>query len=300
MCNNNKRNYYLKISDDNFFMNPVVKKVHREYGAEGVLIYEQLLLKAAKNPESVLVYTGLEDDFKQEFSMMVTLGPDVELTSSLIDFLIEKGLLITIEPDKYFFKALPDMVGSISDSAVRMRESRKRKREASQGNGKVSQSDNYVSQSDVIKEIDIKKDIDTKKSIDNRSSPDKSGSPFIYPYQEVIEYLNLKAGTSFRSSSKDTQKHIRARFNDGYSIEDFKRVIDNKVSEWANDPEMSKFLRPSTLFGTKFESYLNQKSIKHRDRNRFNNFHQREYDFEDLENRLLNTDETSVHEDEPP
>lgn len=134
----------------------------------------------------------------------------------------------------------------------------------------------------------------------NEVLPDKSGSLSMYPYQEIVEYLNKKAGTSFRSSSKDTQKHIRARFNDGYSIEDFKRVIDNKVSEWINDTEMSQYLRPSTLFGTKFESYLNQKSIKHRDRNRFNNFHQREYDFEDLENRLLNTDETSVHEDEPP
>jgi hypothetical protein len=38
-------------------------------------------------------------------------------------------------------------------------------------------------------------------------------------------------------------------------------VIDNKVSEWKNT-EMAKFIRPETLFGTKFESYLNQKKGK--------------------------------------
>lgn len=78
------------------------------------------------------------------------------------------------------------------------------------------------------------------------------------PFSEILSYLNEKAGTSFRSSSKDTQKHITARWNDGYRLEDFFRVIDVKVSEWKYDKKMAQYLRPSTLFGTKFESYLQQ------------------------------------------
>ena len=79
-------------------------------------------------------------------------------------------------------------------------------------------------------------------------------------YSEAVEYLNLKAGTKYKSSSKNTTKHIKARINDGYTLEDFKTVIDKKCSEWLNT-DMEKYLCPETLFGPKFEKYLNQKII---------------------------------------
>lgn len=101
-------------------------------------------------------------------------------------------------------------------------------------------------------------------------------SETVSPYKIIIDYLNDKAGTKYRSSSKDTQKHIKARFNNGFTLEDFKSVIDNKVSEWGNNTKMSTYLRPTTLFGTKFESYLNQKgggesAIFSEDVNKFSN-----------------------------
>lgn len=72
----------------------------------------------------------------------------------------------------------------------------------------------------------------------------------------IISYLNEKTGMNYRSKNKETQKHINARFAEGFTVEDFKTVIDKKVAEWTGT-EWAKFLRPSTLFGTKFESYLN-------------------------------------------
>jgi len=54
---------------------------------------------------------------------------------------------------------------------------------------------------------------------------------------------------------------IKARLNDGYSLDDFKKVIDIKTLKWKSDPKMSDYLRPETLFGNKFESYLNEKII---------------------------------------
>lgn len=53
------------------------------------------------------------------------------------------------------------------------------------------------------------------------------------------------------------KKSIQARWNENYTLDDFKKVVDNKVAEW-KDTDMDQYLRPSTLFGTKFDNYLNQ------------------------------------------
>lgn len=80
------------------------------------------------------------------------------------------------------------------------------------------------------------------------------------PYVEIINYLNDVANKNFRSTTKKTKDLIKARWNEGFRFEDFKKVIDNKVKDWKHDPHMNKYLRPETLFGTKFESYLNENS----------------------------------------
>ena len=80
------------------------------------------------------------------------------------------------------------------------------------------------------------------------------------PYQEVVEYLNQKTGKNFKHTSKVTQRHIRARLAEGFTVSDFKQVIDNKCNDWLRDQKMKEYLRPETLFGTKFESYLNSKT----------------------------------------
>ena len=92
----------------------------------------------------------------------------------------------------------------------------------------------------------------------NKESMSSSDEHDSIPYEEIVEYLNLKIGSKYRSSTQATQRLIKARFNEGFDLEDFKQVIDNKASDWFNDKKMSEYLRPQTLFGTKFESYLNQ------------------------------------------
>jgi uncharacterized phage protein (TIGR02220 family) len=80
--------------------------------------------------------------------------------------------------------------------------------------------------------------------------------------QEVIQYLNEIAGTSYKATSKQTIKLINARLAEDYTIEDFKKVIYSKTMEWKSDPKYSKYLRPSTLFSPKhFEEYLSAASI---------------------------------------
>lgn len=77
------------------------------------------------------------------------------------------------------------------------------------------------------------------------------------PYKEIIEHLNNKADRSYKHSTGKTKTLIKARWNEEFQLDDFKKVIDNKVSEWKGTA-MDKFLRPETLFGTKFEGYLNE------------------------------------------
>lgn len=106
-------------------------------------------------------------------------------------------------------------------------------------------------------------------------------------YSQVVDYLNKKVGTSYKSTSKKTRTLIKARFDDGFTLDDFIKVIDNKTKEWLST-DMQVYLRPETLFGTKFEGYLNQK-VKNNsyDPMKFNNFEARDYDYNDLEKKLL-------------
>ena len=133
---------------------------------------------------------------------------------------------------------------------------------------------------DIDTESDNKRESTREKSAGMDESAgtdakDKSGIPFA----EIVAYLNNKAGTSF-PDSKDTRRHIRARWEEGFRLEDFKAVIDKKVDEWRTDAKMAPFIRPLTLFSTKFESYLNQPRTK------VLGFEQRETDYFELEKRL--------------
>ena len=76
---------------------------------------------------------------------------------------------------------------------------------------------------------------------------------------EIIDYLNFVCDKSFRPS-KSNIEYIHGRLSEGYTIDDFKKVIDIKAEKWKNNPDMNEYLRPSTLFAPKkFDNYLNEK-----------------------------------------
>lgn len=77
--------------------------------------------------------------------------------------------------------------------------------------------------------------------------------------KEIIDYLNKRINSNYKYTTKATQKKINARLNEGYCLDDFIAVIDKKYVEWKGT-EFEKYLCPETLFGTKFEKYVNQKN----------------------------------------
>ena len=113
-------------------------------------------------------------------------------------------------------------------------------------------------------------DIDKLSSSENVDSEPKQKSQKI-PYEKIIDYLNRKTNSHYRPTSKATRRLIKARYNEGFTDIDFKSVIDKKCAEWLQDGNMVQYLRPETLFGTKFEAYLNQPDTGPIPRNNFRN-----------------------------
>ncbi len=123
--------------------------------------------------------------------------------------------------------------------------------------------------------------VEQSPTVDVEEKKTKKDNP---PYEEIIDYLNVKAGKNFKATTKTHQSKINGRWREGYRLDDFKQVIDNKVKQWGNDPNMDKYLRPDTLFSTKFESYLNEKDIKPQvDNTKGNNYQNYDDDYEDKE-----------------
>ena len=121
---------------------------------------------------------------------------------------------------------------------------------------------NVYTGKDSIGKVSIDKDRLGKDSIDNNNilSGEKSDNDSLTEnIKKIINYLNDVLGTKYTYRSKSTNEKIKARLEEGHTVEDFKTVIDKKFAEWGDDPKMAKYLRPETLFrATHFESYLNE------------------------------------------
>lgn len=106
--------------------------------------------------------------------------------------------------------------------------------------------------------IDYTKSIDRLKEKEKDKEKDKEYRGI---RKEIIIYLNEKSKKNFSPNSAKAKTSINARLSDGYSLDDFKKVIDNKCADWNDDPQHNQYLRPETLFGAKFDGYLNQKKV---------------------------------------
>ena len=107
--------------------------------------------------------------------------------------------------------------------------------------------------------------------------------------KQIVDYLNEKSQSQFKAKTEATRKSIIARLKEGYTVEDFKRVIDSKVKDWS-DSSMREYLRPQTLFRpANFEAYLNEanRPDKKGKKNSFSDYPQNTYDFAELERKLI-------------
>jgi len=240
MVTENRRYYWLQLKDD--FFNSKEMKLMRKLprGEEITIIYLKMML-VSLSEQGKLYFEGLAEDLAEELSLIIDEDPEaIRLT---LMFLTKKKLLTTSDNYQFNLEQVPEMIGSETASARRVRKHRENQK-ALQCNSDVTKCNG---------DIDIDIDIDL----------DKGQKPQSDVYEEIIKYLNEKTGSHFKPTSKSTQRLINGRLSENYTIEDFKYVIDVKTNEWKDNTKMSKYLTPDTLFNaSKFEKYRNQQMPK--------------------------------------
>lgn len=241
-----KRYFWLRLKEDFFDDDAISWLEEQANGKEYALFYLKLCLKSLKHDGFLIRTVGnvlIPYDAKK-LGEITRTNEDTVLVA--LKLLTEIGLVEVQENGTLFLTQLQSLIGSETNAAERMRKARAKAKEIGTANN-VREMFAICSP-----EIDIEKELEKEqeqKKIDY--------TPIIH---EVVDYLNQKAGTRYRYTSKSTVPHIKARVNEGFTIDDFKTVIDNKVASWLGNKDMEKYLRPETLFGTKFEGYLNERT----------------------------------------
>ena len=134
----------------------------------------------------------------------------------------------------------------------------------------TDKSNKSLNKSDYVKvKVNVKEKVNVNKSIveKSRQHTKTTSKQTNATCQEIIDYLNEKAQTKYRATTAKTRSLINARLSEGFVVGDFKTVIDKKCAEWQGT-EWEKFLRPETLFGTKFEGYLNARQTVQKSTNK--------------------------------
>lgn len=253
-----KKYYWLKLNEG-FFRQKEIKKLRRIAGGDTyTIIYLKLLLRSLAN-NGFLYYEGIEPTFAEELAL--DIDEDEENVSVTLAFLQNYGILEEKNEVEFLLLTCSEMVGSETAAARRMRNKRDRNKlplpqeipaiEPEKRNNVTAERNNVQKCYSDVRERYTEIDIETDKR-------EKRKEPYIELYASVVSYLNEKAGTHYKASSEKTKSLIRARAKEGFTLEDFQAVIDKKCADWLSDPKMNRYLRPETIFGTKFEGYLNE------------------------------------------
>ena len=271
--------FWLKV-DKKFFDNLFIKRLkHMPGGYTMTVIYIRLMLESLED-DCILYYEGYFDNLVQELALKLDVSEDdINMT---VAYFTKCGLIQIDDNGHATLSQAKAMVESETNWAKYKREQRKNsqnlpKLENVQKLEIVSNSCPTEKEIEIDKELELELELKLDKEyIVEQNSPTEQSSEYIFPEwldensikdlektknKELwipIVYLNQVANKRYKFVDK-TKKFLLARFNEGYTLEDFKQVIDVKTEEWKDNPEFFKYLRPETLFGSKFDSYLNQK-----------------------------------------
>ncbi|MED1508985.1 phage replisome organizer N-terminal domain-containing protein [Bacillus proteolyticus] len=235
-----------------------------------LIIWIRLLAQAGKTNASGYIFLSKNIPYSDE--MLATLFNRPIATVRLALQTFQQFGMIEITDDQYICISNWEKHQNVDGlervkqlNAERNKKYRERKKQQQLVlENKYEDSDACVTSRDDT-DIEEDKELDKDKELEeNIISSSESDRPAPIPYQEILNYLNEKADKNFNHKAESHRKLIRARWNEGYTVENFKTVIDNKVSQWLgkfdreNKP-LDQYLRPSTLFAQKhFDNYLNE------------------------------------------
>lgn len=248
-----KRYFWLKLHKD-FFQRKEIKRLRKIAGGDTyTIIYLKMLLRSIMS-DGKLYFDGLEDDFASELAL--DLDEKEENVQITVQYLLKSGLLEMCSDEEYYLPDTKDSTGCETAVASRVRKYRE-KQKALQCNTDVTQVKHLCNgELEIEKELEkeIEKEIEIIHSHVSHDDVDKS-------HFEIIEYLNLKTGSKFKPTTKPYVQAIRSRLKEGYTVDDFKTVIDKKCREWKGT-KLEKYLTPKTLFApSHFDTYLNSNEM---------------------------------------
>ena len=240
-----KRYFWLKLHKD-FFQRKEIKRLRKIAGGDTyTIIYLKMLLRSIMS-DGKLYFDGLEDDFASELAL--DLDEKEENVQITVQYLLKSGLLEMCSDEEYYLPDTKDSTGCETAVASRVRKHRE-KQKALQCNANVTQV-KHLCNGEIEKELEI----EIIHSHVSHDDVDKS-------HFEIIEYLNLKTGSKFKPTTKPYVQAIRSRLKEGYTVDDFKTVIDKKCREWKGT-KLEKYLTPKTLFApSHFDTYLNSNEM---------------------------------------
>ena len=262
--------FWLKV-DKKFFDNLFIKRLKNMPGGYTMtVIYIRLMLESLED-DCILYYEGYFDSLVQELALKLDVSEDdINMT---VAYFTKCGLIQIDDDGHATLSQAKAMVESETNWAKYKREQRKN----SQDLPKLENVQNKKTISNSCPtEIEKENRVNSKSNnlyLDNilSGNPDYNFPTWLEEtaikdlektkHKELwipVVYLNQVANKRYKFVDK-TKRLLLARFKEGYTLEDFKQVIDIKTAEWKDSPEFSKYLRPETLFGTKFDGYLNQK-----------------------------------------
>lgn len=257
----NKKYYYLRLKES-FFDSDELKLLE---GMPDGYLYSNILLKLYLRSLKSDGKLMLNDHIPYSPEMLASItGHQVGTVKQALHMFIELGLIELLDNGAMYMADIQRLIGKGSTEADRIREYRKRINDDKNKllNSPEKKRNNCSVQNPYICTPEIEIEIEKELEIDNKNCRlSNKSSTVIY---EIIDYLNQKTGKHFRKSIANTTRAINARIKEGFTVDDFKAVIDKKVIEWGKDERMKQYLRPQTLFGTKFESYLNQDLVEHK------------------------------------
>ncbi|MFS9211322.1 MULTISPECIES: conserved phage C-terminal domain-containing protein [Streptococcus] len=262
--------FWLKV-DKKFFDNLFIKRLKNMPGGYTMtVIYIRLMLESLED-DCILYYEGYFDNLVQELALKLDVSEDdINMT---VAYFTKCGLIQIDDDGHATLSQAKAMVESETNWAKYKRDQRKN----SQNLPKLENVQNKKTISNSCPtEIEKENRVNSKSNnlyLDNilSGNPDYNFPTWLEEtaikdlektkHKELwipIAYLNQVANKRYKFVDK-TKRLLLARFKEGYTLEDFKQVIDIKTAEWKDSPEFSKYLRPETLFGSKFDGYLNQK-----------------------------------------
>lgn len=276
-----KKYYYLKLKEDFFESDEMILLESLPDGYLYSNILMKLYVRSLRNEGKLMV----NDKIPYNAQMIATVTRhQVGTVEKALSIFQELKLIEVLDNGAIYMSDIQNFIGKSSTEADRKREYRSRIE--AEKTALLGQMSEQMSGQKTGQMSDNSPPENRDKRLENRSNNIVEKESRQNTIKEIVEYLNLKTKKSFKASTKATQRHISARLEEGYSLEDFKNVIDKKVREW-QETEMDQYLRPETLFGMKFEGYLNQSdkpvSSRQKSTNKFHNFDERPYTTDDYD-----------------